>query len=563
MKQARGCLLAHSNFSAADIPAEWADLLRLIPGYDSIATAGDCTFDPDAANAAMQFFPAHLRHNEDGITTKAGDVFNLEPWQQSIVANLFGWKRPDGTRRYRECLIYVPRKNGKSMFAAGLALLILFCDPERGQQNFIAAGDRDMAGHIFRQARGMVEQSPTLRGMARIYGGNAQAGQSKSIVKQDGISFLRVISAVGEAAHGGGTHLGIIDELHVQPSRELVDVILSSRGARRQPIIIYTTTAGTAGPSICNEIHTLACHVRDGIRQLPYFLPVVYETKQEEDWTDEKTWAKCNPNLGVSVSLEFLREEFAKAKENLAYENTFRRLYLNQITEQAVRAVPMDRWDMCGQTPVGPATLIGCECYGGLDLASTSDVAAFVLVFQSGEGYFVLPFFWVPADNAKVRERRDRVTYETWGRAGLLTLTEGNVIDYDVIKRDILELRERYNIKEISVDRWNATQLVTQLQNEGLTVFLFGQGMASMTSPTKELLRLVNGGLLWHGGNPVLRWMAANMATQTDAANNLKPAKDKSAEKIDGMVALVMALGRAMQGDGVGWYTPGALSGKA
>ena len=555
--------MERSKYTPAELPSKWAELLTLIPGYDPIATAGECIFDADAAQTALDFFPDHLRHTEDSFRTKAGDPFILEPWQQAPTANLFGWKRPDGTRRYRECLYYTPRKQGKTMWVAGVSLCVLYLDKEVGQQNYIAAGDRDQAGYVFRQARGMIERNPQLSRLVHVYGGNAQAGQSKSIVKNSDQSFLRVICAVGDAAHGGGTHLGIIDELHVQRSRDLVDVILSSRGARRQPIIIYTTTAGTAGPTICNEIHTLACHVRDGIRSLPYFLPVVYETKQQDDWTDEKTWAKCNPNLGVSVSLEFLREEFAKAKENLAYENTFRRLYLNQITEQAVRAVPMDRWDMCGQTPVDPATLIGCECYGGLDLASTSDVAAFVLVFQSGEGYFVLPFFWVPADNAKTRERRDRVTYETWGRAGLLTLTEGNVIDYDVIKRDILELRERYNIKEISVDRWNATQLVTQLQNEGLTVFLFGQGMASMTSPTKELLRLVNGGLLWHGGNPVLRWMAANMATQTDAANNLKPAKDKSAEKIDGMVALVMALGRAMQEEGASWYQPGALSGKA
>ena len=545
------------------VPAEWRERLLLIPGYDALATANGCRFDPDAARLAVEFFPAHLKHVEGAV---AGQPFRLEPWQEATVANLFGWKRLDGggrlVRRYREMLEYVPRKNGKSPKVAGLSLLVFFCDKEAGQQDYIAAGEREQAGMLFRHCKGMVDQSPVLSQRCRCYGGNASAGQSRSIVREEDGSFLRVISADAESKHGGNTHLAVIDELHVQPNRDLVDVLRTSMASanRKQPLLVYITTADFARPSICNEIHDYACKVRDGIIRDDAFLPVIYEALPTDDWTDEKVWARVNPNLGVSVSLDYLRRECQKAKENPAYENTFKRLHLNMKTETDVRSVPMDRWDAITGA-VDADDLRGRVCYGGLDLSTTTDLSALVLLFPDeggregdgggaeegrGGGYEVLPFFWAPAEGAKRRERRDRVPYEAWARQGHVKLTQGDVIDYDVIRADINALRERYDIREIAADRWNATQIVSQLMGDGFEVIAFGQGFKDMTSPTKEMLKLVVEGKLQHGGHPVLRWMASNLSTETDAAGNLKPSKKKSTERIDGMVALIMGLGRAM-----------------
>jgi len=538
-------------FDLSIINQKSRDLLALIPGYDPFRDAGGCWFNDGLAQLAIDFFPECLRHVEGAL---AGQPFVLERWQKAIVGNLFGWQRKDEkgrtVRRYRESLVYVPRKSGKTPLAAGIALFVLFCDGEIGQQDFIAAGDREQAGMLFRQAKGMIEQEPYLADRCRIYGGSGSSFASRSIVVESENSYLRVVSADADTKHGGNTHLAVIDELHVQPNRDLVDVFQTSMASanRKQPLMLLITTADFMRESICNEKYDYACKVRDGIIADPSFLPVIYEAKPDDPWDDETVWAKANPNLNVSVSLDYLRRECQRAKEIAAYENTFRRLHLNQRTETDVRAIPMEKWDAI-QTEVSAGECEGRSCFAGLDLATTTDVAALVLLFppQDSTGpYFVLPFFWIPGEGARQRERRDRVPYETWGRQGYITLTTGDVIDYDVIRRDINELGQRFNILEIAADRWNATQIITQLDGDGFTVFPYGQGYASMTAPTKEMLGLVVAGRLVHGGNPVLRWMASNLATESDAAGNLKPSKKKSTERIDGMVATIMALGRAM-----------------
>lgn len=548
--------------SPADATAGELSLLRAIPGYDPFAHAAGCWWEPEPAETALAFFPECLKHVEGAC---AGKPFILERWQQSIIANLFGWKKTDEmkreVRRYRECLIYVPRKSGKSPMCAGIALFVLFCDSELGQQNFVAAADREQAGYLFRHAKGMVESEPELDSRCRVYGGNASAGQSRSIVREDRMSFLRVISADADTKYGGNAHLVVIDELHTQPNRDLVDVLVTSTASanRAQPLILYITTADFNRPSICNEKHDYACKVRDGIIADPSFLPVIYEAPQMADWRDPAVWSAANPNLGVSVSREYLERECKKAQEIPAYENTFRRLHLNQVTETDTRAIPMDRWDAITQ-PVDLAELASQECYGGLDLSTTTDLAALVLSFPADGGYKIRPQFWAPRENARLRERRDRVPYEQWARQGFLKLTEGDVIDYDVIRADILELSKIHNVREIACDRWNATQLITQLTGDGLNVIAYGQGFRDMTAPTKELLKLVVEGKLWHGGHPVLRWMASNLATETDAAGNLKPSKKKSTERIDGLVALIMSIGRAMLRTEESWYRPGILT---
>lgn len=526
-------------------------MLRLLPGYDPFAAPGDSWFEASFAQRALDFVAEGVRHVEGEL---AGQLLALEPWQQAFVANLFGWQRLDRkgrqVRRYREALLYVARKNGKTPLAAALALYVFFVDAEAGQQDYIAACDRETAGKLFRQVKGMVEQEPQLRDRCSIFGGTSAAGQAKSLTRPDN-SFLQVLSADAETKHGGNSHLVIIDELHTQPDRDLVDVLSTSMASenRKQPLMIHLTTADFQRPSICNEKHDYACKVRDGIIDDPTFLPAIYEAGRDEGWKDPKVWRKANPNLGVSVSEEYLERECRKAAENPAYENTFRRLHLNQQTETDVRAIPMDQWDACGRAPVDPAELEGKECFTGLDLSITTDLSAFAMLFppsEPGEAYALLLYFWAPRERARLRSRRDRVPYETWAAQGHLKLTEGDVIDYDVIRTDIGELGKRFNIREIAADRWNATQILTQLAGDGFTVVAYGQGYLSMTAPTKELLGLVTAGRLAHGGNPILRWMASVFSVERDAAENLKPSKKKSTDRIDGLVATIMALGRAL-----------------
>jgi phage terminase large subunit-like protein len=314
--------------------------------------------------------------------------------------------------------------------------------------------------------------------------------------------------------------------------------------------MIMITTAGYDRNSICWEQHEYARRIAEGIVIDPSWLVRIYAASEEDDWTDPAVWRKANPNYGVSVREEFLRRECATAIESPAYQNTFRRLYLNQWTQQETRWIDMGAWDGCGTTAIGD--LAGRTCYGGLDLASTTDIAALVLAFPAsaeGEPVTLLPFFWIPADNMVERERRDRVPYSTWVRHGLVTATPGNVIDYAYIRQQINDLAARYDVREVAFDPWNATQLSIQLQDDGINMIEMRQGFASLSGPSKELLRLVLAGGLAHGGNPVLRWMADNVTARQDPAGNVKPDKAKSTGRIDGIVAAVMAIGRAATAD--------------
>ncbi len=512
------------------VPERWIKILRMVPGYDPIATAGDCIFDPKAADTAVEFFEECLHHSKG---PKAGQLFKLEKFQKAVVGNTFGWKRPDGTRRYREVFLYIPRKNGKTTLAAGIVLLILYVEQEPGAEIYSAAADRDQARQVFDQAVGMVRSEVELYSRGTVY--------TKAISLNDGSGDYKPISADANTKHGYNVSAAIIDELHVQRTRDLVDALITGTAARRQPLIIHLTTADFDRPSICNEKHDYATKVRDGIIEDRAFLPIIFEPSEQDSWRSKKTWKKVNPCVDVSFPMEYLEREFERAKETPAYENTFKRLHLNMKTEQAIRWLPLDKWDACDKKPQTDEKFIW---YGGLDLASTTDVAAFVLYSPDTDSVF--PFFWIPTESAYTRERRDRVPYLTWGREGLITMTEGNVIDFDIIRRDIRNLGEKFNIRQIAVDRWGSQQIQTQLSGDGFDMVPFGQGFASMSGPTKDLEKLVRGAKLRHGGNKVLRWMAGNVAVEQDAADNLKPSKKRSFERIDGMVALIMAIGGSM-----------------
>jgi len=494
-------------------------------------------FDERTATVAERFFDRMLMHIEGPL---AGKPFILEPWQRAIVRELFGRKRANGLRQYRKVLIELPRGNGKSTFAAGLALLLLIVDGERSAKVYSAAADRAQAAIVYETAEKMIAASPWLA----AEGIRCYRNRTMEYAKM-GSKYI-VLSSDAYTKHGLNPHGIVFDELHTQPNRELYDVLNTAMGKRAQPLMILITTAGYDRNSICWEQHEYALKVQNGIIQDPTFLPVIYAAEEGDDWTSPATWRKANPNFGVSVQEEFLRQECAVALESPAYQNTFRRLYLNQWTQQASRWLDMAAWDRCS-APL--PDLAGRACYGGLDLASTTDIAALVLAFppvEEGEPLWLLPFFWVPEDKLIEKERRDRAPYVTWVRQGVMTATPGNVIDYAWIRQQVNDLAGIYEMREIAVDPWNSTQLTVQLQDDGLTVMEMRQGFASLSGPSKELLRLVLAGDLAHGGHAVLRWMADNVTVRQDPAGNVKPDKAKSTNRIDGIVASIMAIGRAM-----------------
>lgn len=528
----------------SSVSQTWAKRLALIPRYDSVATAAPGQyFDSKAADRAVAFIRECCQHIEGRF---AGQPFILEPWQQGIVGCLFGWKQPDGARRYREAFILVGRGNGKTPLAAAILCYLLFADGERGAQIYSAAGEREQASLIYRYVRGMVEAEPQLYQRAQIFRG---AGQRAIMLRDDPASGYKVLSSDGETKHGFVPHGVISDELHVwgplgKPLMEAIETAFAKR-ARRQPLHLMITTADFKRDSVCNDKHDYARLVRDGAIDDPSFLPVLYELDDGDDWQDESVWPKANPNLGITVDLDALRREFRKAKEQPSHENSFKRLHLNIRTESDSRWLSMDRWHAC--PPLDVDALKGRRCWGGLDLASTRDITALVLAFRLDDGTVaLLPRFWVPRDVATDTSRnRDRQHYQGWIDRGYIiaTPTSGRT-DYDYIRADINALRKTYRIQEIAYDPWNAEQVAGQLDQDGFAMVKVAQKMAQLTAGTKELEALVTASQLRHGANPVLDWMAGNVSVESDSAGNIKPARDKSTGKIDGIVAAVMAIGR-------------------
>ena len=508
---------------------------------DERALMEGCRFDLAAAERVRGFFGKFLRHSKGQW---AGKPFDLLDWQwRDVVAPLFGWVRADGTRRYRRGYIEVPKKNGKSTLFSGLSLYLLCGDHEPGAEVYSAAVDRDQASIVYNEAANMVEASPSLSARLKV------VRSTKRIVFHRKRSFYKALSADVPAKEGLNAHAVLIDELHAQKNRDLWDTLRYAGAARRQPLHLAVTTAGFDRHSICREQHDYARGVLEGIIEDTSFFAYIAAAPEEADWTDPEVWRAANPSFGVTIDPDQFAEDCREAQESPAKENSFRRYRLNQWTEQETRWIKMRKWDACSDEP---GDLEGRECWAGLDLSSTTDLSALVLVFPVEDRYAVLPFFWVPEEGARQRERRDRVPYLQWIRQGHIEATPGEVIDYDRIRRRIIELGERYEIREIAIDRWNATQLATQLEGDDFEMVAFGQGYASMNWPTKTLEELLLAGRLAHGGHPVLRWMASNVSIETDAADNWKPSKKRSIERIDGIVALVMALGRGVLGPHLG-----------
>ena len=448
--------------------------------------------DEKKARRVIDFIQC-LRHTKGEFH---GKPFKLLPWQEKIIRDVFGTVREDDPtmRQYTTAYIEIPKKQGKSELGAAIALNMLVNDDEWKAEVYSCASDRQQAAIVFDVAVDMVKQSPALM---------------KRMVYQPTGSIYQVLSSEVATKHGLNVSACIFDELHTQPTRALYDVMTQGSGdARKQPLWFLLTTAGTDRNSICWEVHQKALDILEGRKHDPRFYPVIFGLPDDADWQDEKNWYKANPSLGHTITIDKVRDAYHKALETPADENMFRQLRLNQWVKQSVRWMPMDKWDECGGV-VEPYELEGKACYAGLDLSSTSDLTTLVLVFPPEDGddvYTVLPFFWLPEDTLSLRVRRDHVMYDVWKKQGFIQTTEGNVVHYGFIEQFICQLGERYNIREIAYDRWNATMMVQALEDDGFTMIPFGQGFKDMSPPTKELMRLVLERRINHGGHPVLRW---------------------------------------------------------
>lgn len=440
-------------------------------------------FDERKARRVTGFIEC-LRHTKGEFH---GKPFKLLPWQEKIIRDVFGTVRDDDPtmRQYTTAYIEIPKKQGKSELGAAIALNMLANDDEWKAEVYSCASDRQQAAIVFDVAVDMVKQSPALSKRIKII------PSMKRMVYQPTGSIYQVLSSEVATKHGLNVSACIFDELHTQPTRALYDVMTQGSGdARRQPLWFFLTTAGTDRNSICWEVHQKALDVLEGRKVDPRFYPVIFGLPDDADWTSEANWYKANPSLGHTITIDKVHDAFHKAQETPADENQFRQLRLNQWVKQSVRWMPMDKWDECGGV-VDPYQLEGRACYAGLDLSSTSDLTALVLVFppsDEDEPYTVMPFFWLPEETLSLRVRRDHVPYDQWAKRGFIHTTEGNVVHYGYIEQFICQLGERYNIREIAHDRWNATMMVQTLEDDGFTMVPFGQGFKdTATSKTRRI----------------------------------------------------------------------------
>ncbi len=515
--------------------------IRRLKNYKPTRFMADTShYDKDAADFVVSFIE-QLKHTKGEFYNQP---FELIDWQEQIIRDIFGVLKPDGYRQFNTAYIEVPKKCGKSELAAAVALYMLSSDLEERAEIYGCASDVSQSSLVFDVACDMVRLCPALMKRCDI------RPSRKTINYGPTRSIYKALSADVGGKSGINVSALIFDELWVQKDRRFFDMMtVGTSDARRNPLHFIITTAGNDQNTICYELHQKAKDIIDGRRHDEHFYPVIYGADESDDWTDPKVWMKANPSLGITIGIDKVQAACEQAKQNPAEENAFRQLRLNQWVKQSVRWMPMDKWDACA-FPVDGKALEGRVCYGGLDLSSTTDITAFVLVFppEDEDGkYEVLPYFWLPEETLDLRVKRDHVPYDIWEKQGLIKTTEGNVIHYGFIEAFIEEMGKKYNIREIGFDRWGATQMVQDLEDMGFTVAAFGQGFKDMSPPTKELMKLVLEQRIAHGGNPVLRWMMDNIYIRTDPAGNIKADKEKSTEKIDGAIAMIMGLDRAIR----------------
>jgi phage terminase large subunit-like protein len=501
-------------------------------------------FDRAAAERKIKF-TSLLKHSKGQW---AGEFFKPEPWQQFIDWNVFGWMRADGTRRFRALYEEVARKNGKSTHGATTGIYLAFADGEPGAEVYSAATKRDQARIVHSEAIRMVKKNRALRKHIKIYKDNLHMEASASKYEP--------LGADSDSIDGLNVHGVLGDEIHAWKSREMWEVLDTATGSRRQPLFVAITTAGMDRQSICFEKHEYTRKVLEGFKDGSFvddtWFGIIFTIDEGDDWRDEACWIKANPNLGVSKKLDDLRMKAKRAEKMPASQNNFKRRELNIWVQGETKWMDMEAWRKCGGLIDAldlPDHLKDRTCYAGLDLSSTNDLTALALVFPDDQGFYdVFLRFWLPEDVIETRTQ-EGTHYDQWVKEGYITKTDGNVIDYEWIFFALKEDLKNHRIERLAYDRWGASRVVQVLQNMGIEVVQFGQGFVSMNPPMKELERLVLAGQLRHGNNPVLTWMADNLVARMDPAGNIKPDKEKSKEKIDGMVTLIMALDLALRRD--------------
>lgn len=489
-------------------------------------------FDKKAAMRAIRFIEK-LKHTKGEW---AGQRFRLEPWQQFVLWNIFGWKNADGTRRFRYAYIEIARKNGKTALSAGIGLYMLFADGESRPEVYSAATVKDQAKICFSDAVEIVKATD-LKNYLTPY--------RNSIVYELKGGTMKPLSSDYGTHDGLNPSCGIIDEFHAHKDSGMFDVIKSAFGARRQPLMFIITTAGFDKSGVCYAYRENVIKVLRGVNEDDSLFGIIYTLDDKSEWDDPKMWIKANPNLGVSLSADYLADQVKDAKNRPEAVRNVMTKNVDLWVDAERTWILDDAWQKCIGT-TDPADLKGCACWGGLDLSNVSDITAYVLLFHENDRFQLLPHFWIPEEKMLEKVRKENINYDKWVAEGYVTVTPGNVIDYDFVKADILRIVADYDLRTSAYDRWNSSQTIIDLQNEGMECNPFGQGYGSMSAPTKEFEKLVLTGKIEHFGNPVLRWMLASTLVKTDPAGNIKPDKEKSTQKIDGIVAAIMALGEWM-----------------
>ena len=496
-------------------------------------------WDEAEAQRAVKFF---------GLLTHwkgpwAGKPVKLESWQEHCqIAPLFGWRNKDGTRRFREGYDEEPRKNGKTTKTAGIALFGLVADREEGAEIFAAATKRDQARILFRDSTKLIRRSRALRNQVELF------KHSVTCPRLSG-SFVP-LSSDANSLDGLNPHMCLLDELHAHRTRELYDVLSTASGARSQPLLYCITTAGYDRSTVCWERHDYAVKLLKQELEDDTFFTFISAADDGDDFQDPNVWAKANPNLGVSVTMDYLRRQAMKAVHSPSFENTFRRLHLNQWTEQQNRWLQMHLWDRCFEDFDG-TDLAGEICWAGLDLSKNRDTTALVLVFKIEGEYYLLPYFWIPLENARQREEESQVPYSAWARKGFINLTPGNVVDYREIMTVLRWAKEKFNLRRVAYDPYNATHFALEAQDEGFEMLEFGQTWRNLADPTSEFEKLVTSANIHHNRHPVLEWQAGNVAIKRNLDGLIRPVKPGAddAKKIDGIVAAIMGLAQALRPD--------------
>lgn len=504
-------------------------------------------FDTARANKVCRFIEL-LPHIKG---PKAGEPIVLEPWQVFILTTVFGWVKADGSRRFRRVYIEVPRGNGKSALSSGVGLYMLCGDGEGGAEVYSFATTRDQAKIVFGDAQNMARRTPGLR---THFGVDVNA-HNINVLRT--ASKFEALSAEGSTLDGLNTHFACVDELHAHKTRAVYDVVETSIGKRAQSLLWVITTAGSNRAGICYEVRGFVIKVLAGVAKDESQFGIVYGLDEEDDWTTEEALIKANPNWGISVMPEVLLPLQAKAMTMPSAANNFKTKHLNEWVNADTAWMDMRAWDACKDPTLDPEQFAGEPTYVALDLASKVDIAAKVALHErtiDGKAhYFVFGQYYLPRDTV---ERGENSQYQGWEHMGLLTVTDGAVIDFDVIEQDLLADCSRFEVREVPYDPFQATQLSTRMAAQGVPMVEMRPTVLNFSEPMKQLEALVLQGRLHHNGDPVLAWMMSNVVAHMDAKDNIYPRKERPENKIDGVVALIMALGRALANEQQEEVTP-------